>query len=445
MRSSSKVWQVLPTIVFSFGMLCVTVYVFFPGFLSMDSEWQLQQAKNFYFFDWHPPIMSWLWSMLNHIYYGPTSMLVFQNLVYWLAVSLFAFQVFPKSNWRRISLIAIFSLFPPIYIQLGSIWKDTSMAASLFLVSGSLLFLEEYTRAAKYLILRIVLITVILVFLFYGFALRLNSAPAIIMLAFWLGTILFKSKIKSLIFAVLLLGLFYAGNRVLLDYYLHPVPTYPYQQVAIHDLAAISIAKNQVLFPKYAVSYKQLTVAKIKQRYKPDSVGFFIFKDILIPLTNNPQEIHALTQMWYQNILANPWPYLKHRVMCFVALMISCIAYIGEVCQTPYAITFHATFLYKLYCKFLTSRLEDTIFHGWIYVINSLFAAVAAWRLRQQLTHYHAILYVAMSGFLYTFGGIIYTPACEFRYLYWTVTASLFAMIFFVKDFFTTSVKSQAS
>jgi hypothetical protein len=421
----------IPTLLFCSLAAIFTVYVFFPGFLNVDAEWQFSQAFSGQYYDWHPPLLSYTWSLLNKIYYGQIPFLVLHNLLFWSALFLLALKLFPSSNLWRIVFIALFALLPSVYIQLGAIWKDTTMMVCLFLASVLLWYLQD-TKDKR---LQIPLICFIIILLFSGFVVRLNSFPAIIVLAYWLGTVIFRSHVgKSLIFSLLLLVGFYLTNKIINDKLLQPIPTYPYQQVMIHDLAAISVAKGELLFPDYISRAPQVSMKEVKRLYLSDSVGFLIFNKRVIPLSNNVDNLNALNTAWRQSIKNNFGIYLKHRLLCFAQLMIGCVAYMGEVCLVPYAINFHSTIFYRAFCYLRDSQPAHILFHGWTYLINCIFLIFASVFWRKKLVHHHEILYLALSGCLYVTGGFLYTPACEFRYLYWTVVSSLMALCIFARD-----------
>lgn len=442
-----QVKTILPTLLITVGLAVLTVYIFFPGFLNMDSAWQLKMAATHDYVDWHPPIMSLLWGALNHLYYGPTSMLVLHNLIFWTALFLFALKLFPDSNCYRIILILCFGMFPAVYMQLGAIWKDTSFAVSLFLFAVLMLYLKDLVTVKYKLLLTLVMLPL----LFYAAAVRLNSLPAILVLCYWLAETLFQWRwVKKLLFAILLAAGLFLLNTAIVEFWVHPLHSHPFQQVQIHDLAGISAYEHKLIFPNYILHSDCLTNVRIKEGYDPGCVGFLIFKDYkeplvtkaLVHLTISPTNLAELQKVWVHAIIAHPFVYLWHRTNVFLTFLISCVSYLGEVCSTPYEITFHASVFYNIYCNFLTSQLGMTFLHAWVYLTNSLFCLFVALAMRRRLAHYKPIFFASLSGILYLLPNFFYTPACEFRYIYWTVTASIFALILFLLDFFRMPTKT---
>src|SRR4051794_3012093 len=71
--------------------LVVTCVVFYPGYMTDDSITQLRQAREGYYGDWHPPIMAWIWRILDRIIPGPFGMVLFHNLLFWTGLSFIAY------------------------------------------------------------------------------------------------------------------------------------------------------------------------------------------------------------------------------------------------------------------------------------------------------------------------------------------------------------------
>ena len=74
-----------------FGIIgfLISYYYFYPGFMSMDSLMQYNQAISNQYGDWHPPIMSWFWRGWLKVFFGPSGMLLMQLLGFWASLSIF--------------------------------------------------------------------------------------------------------------------------------------------------------------------------------------------------------------------------------------------------------------------------------------------------------------------------------------------------------------------
>lgn len=423
------------TIVAAIVMMLFTIYMFYPGVINADSGSQLLQARLFKFTDWHPPIMSLLWFLLNHIYDGVQTMLVFHNLVFWSALSLLTFWIFPQANLYRILFLIVFGFFPTVLAQLGMVFKDTAMSVSLFLASVLLLYAGRAATKIKLLIL----LTIAMIFLFYGFAVRLNSAPAVAVLCVWFGEVISRRKfLKSMIIGAALLILLFVFKQIIVEKMLHPVKTYPFQQIQAHDLAAISLAEKKPIFPDYILQWPNFNMDKLQRDYTPANVGDLVFGDEnVIKLTNNKYDIQSLNDVWWHSICQHPWNYFKHRLYVFSYVISGCMAFWDDVCRISFSsFNYQPGFIYNLYCSLTLNGPLKFLFHSWVYIINSLVVGVVAIRLRRKFPDFNAIMYLTLSGLLYVLGSFFYAPACEFRYVYWEVIASLFAVSLLIKNIF---------
>jgi len=100
-----------------------------PGFMSYDSVKQLVQARSGELGNWHPPLMAWLWSVMDSIVAGPALMLVLQTGLF--VSGLYAVLRRYAAPMRAAVVAAIVFLFPPVFAPMSVIWKDSLMAAVL--------------------------------------------------------------------------------------------------------------------------------------------------------------------------------------------------------------------------------------------------------------------------------------------------------------------------
>src|SRR5215471_4745940 len=154
--------------------LVFTVACFFPGYMSPDSISQLWQGRTLSFTDWHPPVMSLLWGLLDRIIPGPAGMLILHNMMFWGGLSLFVYHLGFERAWAAAAILLV-GLSPPVFGTLSTIWKDVSMGCSLLLGCGLLLRAEREQS-------RIAWIMAVVSF-WYGLAVRHNAIVAVVPLA----------------------------------------------------------------------------------------------------------------------------------------------------------------------------------------------------------------------------------------------------------------------
>jgi hypothetical protein len=134
---------------FSGYLLCIlgfglTIWAFYPGFMSPDSVTSFTEARQNSFTDISSPVMSYLWRLLDKIVAGPAPMLILQNAVFWSACAVF-WHATHKKSFRLGLCLVLFALMPQILSQLPVVWKDVGLGAALFLASA-LLYLADKTK-----------------------------------------------------------------------------------------------------------------------------------------------------------------------------------------------------------------------------------------------------------------------------------------------------------
>ena len=174
-------------------------------------------------------------------------------------------------------------------------------------------------------------------FLFYGYAVRLNAAAAVLPLAVWTGIIIcelfstetfvkrkniYAGLIGLVYFSVLTLGVYLVNEKLT-----EGKTVYPSQQIFLYDLAAISIDRNEPLFPEYILREANFSLENVKTGYNLRSVNSLIYGDHpkqgdppLLKLTQNPEEITELKNKWYETVCDNKLSYLQHRYFVFAQL-----------------------------------------------------------------------------------------------------------------------------
>jgi hypothetical protein len=120
-----------------------------PGIMTWDSIQQLTQARSGDYGNWHPPLMAWLWSLLDAIVSGPALMLLLQTALF--AVGLYAiFRRYYTPLVAAIIAAGVF-LFPPVFAPMSCIWKDSLMAGVLLCGAAGIAATSRAARAGGWL------------------------------------------------------------------------------------------------------------------------------------------------------------------------------------------------------------------------------------------------------------------------------------------------------
>jgi hypothetical protein len=410
----------------------VSVWLYYPGYMSYDAIDQLTQAREGVFRDWHPPLMAYLWGGLDRILPGPGLMLVWQNLMFWGGLGLVAARL---RGWRGIALILGVGLLPPILATVGTIWKDSMLASALLLATGLLSWGDSRQRVG--------VASLALLPLFYALALRHNAAPAVLPLFLWWGwqvvrlwdqpprqRAVWAVGVGLGTAAVLLVAVTLLNNR------LTSYPTYPFQQIWAHDVVAVSLARGEVLLPP-ELNDPPFTIAQLRAIYTPDTV---------VPLfccTPEPRRIEqvrylsrgykvdALFAQWRTVIPQNLSAYIAHRGTTLAAMAgwgraAVCFPFESRVEPNALGVEFHPPPLNRWLTEQVFTPLQESLwFRVWLYWgINSLLVVgIVLWKpLRQP-----PMMALLFSGALYMLPYLVATTACDFRFSWWMIVATVTA------------------
>ena len=412
-------------------LLCVVS--FYPGYLSPDSIRQFTEARAWAFTDAHPPLMAAVWGVVDRVLPGPAGMLLLHNAAFWGALALFWRAVARRSLLAGLCLVAS-GFLPPVLALLSTIWKDVGMGASLLLASA-LIYTALRDGSKRALLASIP-------FLFYGYGVRHNAAPAVLPLALWSGVVACRlwpslkeraaGRLRLLPFALGLAYFLALTAAVLLTTRALTGGRSGYfsQVVLLHDLTAISIERGEPLFPDYVLRGENFSLARAAATYQPDqAVDLFKSEGAVMKMTENPEEVAALRAKWLEVVPANKAAYLRHRWAAF-RMMIGLGE--AEVCF-PYLVTSRPFAGYEVNLDWRVHRLLRAVFwklrntfffrgYVWLLLSLGLLSTAAAGRLRGDL---EPAFVLSLSGTLYGLAYFFFAPSCDFRYLWWTVLASL--------------------
>ncbi len=290
----------------------IAIIAFYPGYMSPDSIANLTQGRTGFFYDINSPVMSYLWGVLDGIYAGPALMLIMHNLMFWGGCAIFWKATRNRSAKLGISLVLL-GFMPQILSQFSTIWKDVGLAASLYL-SAAIIYYSFQKKS------RVLLLTPAL--LFYAYGMRLNAFPAILPFCVWSGIVVYSllrlnfAKRQRYLFVTAFSGIYFAilsfGVNLTNQFLTEGRTVYPFQQVYLYDLAAISKARGESVFPDYVANQKNFAMEKVITNYDVRQINRLIFgDDPVLELSNDPNEIVALRNKWIEAVYDNKYSYLS--------------------------------------------------------------------------------------------------------------------------------------
>lgn len=406
--------------------LALTLLAFWPGYLSWDSAWQWQQARTGVLDPAHPPVMVRLWQLSRLALPDPGGMLLLQAAAWWAALAAFA-QALGGPGWRRAATVLAIGAWPPLLGLLPHLWKDVWMMA-LFAAAVALLALE-WRRPGRGL--RVAALLAIA----GAVAFRLNALPAALPLLAWLAWRQWPGRGRALA-ATAALAIAVQGLATLANLAPGARATPVWPVVAMWDLAAVSIAEDELLFPPDWVE-PGLDVADLRRDFSPYvNVPSFASGQLRLNFyfDYTPAQFAELRAAWLALPLEHPRAYFSHRATVtayllglhpgqhpdYLVLQPTIVPLGDNPAVAPPSGTLHDALQPRL------DALVDTpLFAPWAYLL--LAAGVAAFALRRRAPGDGLVLAVAASSWTLALPLVLLAPSSDFRYLGWSVAAALLA------------------
>src|SRR5262245_51173618 len=300
----------------------LTVFLFFPGYLTNDATFVYQFMRDWRFGDWQSPLMSMLWWVIDPISPGPGSMFLLVAFCYWLGFALTGVALARRSALLGVA-VPLIALVPPSFMMLAMIWRDMLFAVAWLLAAAIVLVMADRGRGA-----RISAALMALVLIGFGVLLRPTSfvaAPLLVGYALWpwrfdlkRTTILFLPALAA---GFLLIHLVY---YVILDVKREN----PLHSVFVFDLGGITHFSGENQFP---VSWSaEETELLLSRCYTPDRWDSYWTLEpcrFVMARLERPDDVifgtPQLTEAWKRALMAHPRAYLQHRLTFFRTFLAS--------------------------------------------------------------------------------------------------------------------------
>lgn len=441
----------LPLILVVIACIALTIFIFQPGYLNADAVDQLGQARSGQYSDWHPPVMSWVWSLLDKIAPGALGMFILQVILFWSGLGLLAAFITPKPLNQI--LIVLLGFYPPLFMLLSAVIKDILMAAA-FLFGFAILLWSGRLRSLPLFFLSLFLIM-------FGMLTRHNAILIAAPLFLYAGFIFMDLKpIKIAPLSPLWLGLtcgvFFFALAFLLGRAwsdsITKIESYPIQQIMVHDLTAITLRLKTDFIPDYLAVSEQPSMRDLRRIYNIRSLKNLFWPDftpIHFKLLTDPALVEDLTNTWVQTVTKHPRAYLEHRWKVFAATMgitvyKACGPYYYE--ETVYK----PKGLYQAGSNYfsenpVTDRLfiwmeplrESPVYWNWPYVLLCLILFTASLVVLFKFGFAKvplavAALVISAGASMYALANLFVAISCDFRYVHWNVTAALVSAVLLI-------------
>jgi hypothetical protein len=304
-------------LIFMYALLVsFTIVVNWPGRANPDTIDMLYQARSIESLNsWHSPFITFMYGLLGPIFGYPGGGLVVQSILMmtWPILLLDKIQCLPISGLRKFGLITLWLILVSLLVVLsGQIVKDSLIAALLsaifFIVFRTGPYLQNIWKANginfALLILILAIISIrppnLLIFLFVGIAYIFTVAHDRLPRR-WL--------VVGVLLTILGAGVSTTVNRVLL-------PTKeqnPEVVLYIFDIAGISTRTNVDLFRKIP-DWTPPPSQSPSQCYNGIQADPFMWGNCKDYGVLGVKNISALRNLWWREIIMNPFPYLLQRL-----------------------------------------------------------------------------------------------------------------------------------
>lgn len=253
--------------------------IFYPGAMSYDTLHALRGARSGVTDSMWPPMVSYVWRVVDYFSTNPSAMHFLQNFV--LLLSIFSIvRILTKRTFYSIFFLILFLSIPVVLGTLAVIWKDVLMAAFFMAAFWAVLLAKHEALSWRFVGLSILAILII----FLGTCSRHNAITgAVPIIFYWTFVIALRiglESIKKIIFVTIVgisltFGLFFLKTR--LDIYSLPgferIPsssTEFIRTVRILDIAGASECVGSNLFGDISPG---LAVADIQNIYDPKHIN----------------------------------------------------------------------------------------------------------------------------------------------------------------------------
>lgn len=422
------------------GFVVLACLVNFPGHMSLDSLVQLSEGRSGNFVSFNPPFASILIALFDRIYAGTGLLMVFNIVMFGLALILMLRTLQRTNPLSNLLLLAMLAS-PITLIYNGIIWKDVMFANFALLAFSLLIASERQPSWGKTLLIMILLamaslirqqgiIVALIASLAMPFALRWQQQfHWFIRIGLGLSIFLALIIISKLLFLLATLGTHGANSGA----YSTPILLLMLYDIAGMvkyrpdiDLSILATAGSNVPLLKQLI-LKQYTAQRI------DTLDLFS----ALPSASN---LYAhVTRQWIHLLTSNPDAYLTHRIDVFswqlglhdqtkclpvhIGFDTSNNALIQQLnikqISSPYS---HRLWLYA---KML---FNTPVFSGASYMLMQL--AIMSILLTKGLKHHLAAATLAVAGTLFTLSYFVVGIACDLRYTYFTLISAMFVTVY---------------
>lgn len=290
----------------------VFVYLAWPGYMSYDSVFALEQARAGIVSGTYPPLVSYLWWVLECFVPGQGGMLAFQVVMLMAGIG-FCVHRISDSVAAAIMACAAVPFLPALAGPMLVVWKDILFAAFVVAATcASFVICQASKRPRPFHLIAAGLL------LLLAASTRLNGLPALVPAMFFLVKATFRSGQRAALVAGVAAGLVLLAACVIAistwrlpDFQaIEKSRTQTY--VMFHDLLGISNCMGVQVFSQDMTGGREYDRRALKSIYHPEHVqrsfsgGGFALSEASLA--------HVTQREWLAEIAHHPACYIDHKL-----------------------------------------------------------------------------------------------------------------------------------
>ena len=415
-------------------------WLFYPGFMSYDTLLELHDVRNGMTDSLSPPMVIYIWHIVDFVSWNPTAMHFSQVLLLLFAVFLIIFLFTKKIRYSTVSLF-IYLCVPVILGTAAVIWKDVLMAAFFLTGFAAIVYAKDMISQK-----RLIFVSLLAVFLiFMGVCSRHNAIAGAVPLLFYLAWVICSRKFNHswrLWLSVILLGSALTGSlfamKTLLDNY--SLPSFDkfsnsaneftdvyIEPVRVFDVAGASLCVGSNLFGDMAPN---LSLAEINSLYDPRHAN------LSVGLLDKVGIDSRINKIWLDVAIHHPICFFDNKFQ-LARYMLG--ANTGDqfllthnyLDENEYGYRLPESSLRDAVMSYITKASNLFFFRPWfLYLVSIVVLIYMAWR--RILKAEYSILF--LSALFYFAGLVALGNAADARLPFYTTSALLILLFVFISD-----------
>ncbi len=416
---------------------CMSLALLYPGHYSFDSGYQYWQARTGEISNVTPVAMIGLWSVLLAVFGNPASLLCLNLGMFWAGLGLCFFSRILPLGWTLIGIV-ICGLSPLVLMQMAHLLSDAHLAAVLVLATGLLASHQPYKGRAS--------IWIACVLIVYAGCIRQNALVAGVPLGVVAAWMLFPTsnrRYRIVVVGALATTLVTLATSIAFDRTLAVERRSLWPMLALWDLAAMSVATNDLLLPRFTHG-PGLSVDELRETkgYDPVSAAPLFARtrsgmDSGLERPYSEEQQKELAVAWWSGVRDHPREYLAHRLNTTALLF-------GRHDERTVGLAYYparsgyrdnpalpATWNPSAHQALidLAGRLRSTWLFGALpYVLAHLTLLILAC-CRRRDPRAAIVLGVTCSSLVYAASFTVLAPSVELRFMTWPIVAAPLALL----------------